>query len=502
MAWAGATFLPFLVIALRALVDRGHAYLNGDFALLDMQVRGALRWQELVGVYSRFGWHHPGPLYLYLISLVERITGPTHGAQAQVAMAALIGGASLAGTVLVMGRLGGESGAAAAGLVSAVLGIAAGVTLASPWNPYVVVFPVVLLGVVGVAATRGSAIAWAGALVLSTFVIETDVGTALFALSVLVVSGVMLLRRRVRSGPAPPRRELVVAGVLVAVALVWWVPPLVDQFDGSGNVSALARFFVHAHGRAGLVAGAATAGTAEVASVGVAPPLFAVPSHAAGLLRLGALGALSVGLLVWSRRARDDLAFALSVVSAGGSVIAVIAGAGIVGAPFPYLMAWSAGVAATGLLALAVLGMRAAARRWTRAPVWTDALAGAALVAFFVWSLFATPVARLDNPEVAAAWNALAPHVLHDSRGIEVDQRATGLLLLVSPMWGVVDELDQHGLAPRVSAQWASHVAARYVTRHPGPVVVVLYPPSGDAMRLPGYVGHTRYADIVVVRRP
>lgn len=503
LVWAGAAFLPFVVLAVRALANRHHVFLNGDFALMDIQVREALRWKALVGVYSRFGWHHPGPMYLYLVSFTERITGPSFGAQAQVATAALIGGASVGGTVLVMGRLGGRLGAAAAAVAAAGVGIATGSAFGSAWNPFVVVFPTLLLGVLGVAAARGSLPAWAGTVVVATFVVQTDVGTGLYALAVVVGSGALLVRRRLHDGRWRESPRWPVTLALVGVALAAWVPPIIDQFSASGgNLGHIASFLARGHGRAGLVVGGATAGTAETASVGLSSPLFAVASHAWGLVRLGALAVTATTLLVWSRRAGDDVAYALSVVFSVGTLIAVLTAAGIVGAPFLYLMAWSGGISDVALVALAVLCARAAASRWSTAVTVTGVIGAVSMGAFLAWSVFATPLARVENTEVAAAWKVVAPRIDPGVRGVYVEQRTTGLYVIAGPMWGLVDELDQRGFDPRVGRSWTNVVGKTYVAASPGPVSVVLYAPAPAVSRLPGFAGHTPYADIVIVRRP
>src|SRR5262249_39968242 len=39
---------------------------TADGAILELYTLQALKGRLLVGPYSRFGWHHPGPLYFYL----------------------------------------------------------------------------------------------------------------------------------------------------------------------------------------------------------------------------------------------------------------------------------------------------------------------------------------------------------------------------------------------------------------------------------------------------
>ena len=57
-----------------------------DIAVLEMYVRNALTGSLLVGPYSRFGWHHPGPLYFYLIAPLYRAAGSQAIAMVQAAL--------------------------------------------------------------------------------------------------------------------------------------------------------------------------------------------------------------------------------------------------------------------------------------------------------------------------------------------------------------------------------------------------------------------------------
>ncbi|HET6793145.1 MAG TPA: hypothetical protein VFH45_01810, partial [Acidimicrobiales bacterium] len=60
---------PFVLLAVRVVAQRRHVYLQGDFALIDLQARRALHWAQDTGVYDRFGWRHPGPAWPYAVSL-------------------------------------------------------------------------------------------------------------------------------------------------------------------------------------------------------------------------------------------------------------------------------------------------------------------------------------------------------------------------------------------------------------------------------------------------
>ncbi len=512
--WAAAATVPMMIVAVRALFSGGHIYLNGDFALMDIQVRAALHGSLSVGVHGRYGWHHPGPLYLYLISIVERLTGTNHGAQAQVATAALIGAGSLFGTVLVIGRLGGTSAAAVSAVVVAGVVIASGSSLGSPWSPNVVVLPVLLLGVLALAAARGSPVAWAAAVLVATLVVQSDVETTLYAVVAVAGSGMLLVRRRRRGqrGATSAARHPWMVGALLVLAVVSWIPPLVNEASPSGgNLTAIARFLLHARGRAGFVTGAATAASTEVSSIGLKAPAFATASMATGMLRLAVIVLVAATLLLWARRVRDELAFGLAVAFAVGTVTAVISAAGIVGPPLLYLMTWSSGVGDIGVLALVLLCARSIATHWSlNDAVAVVHVAGAiAVSSFVVVSLRASPVARLHNGEVESTWKVVSPRLDADepihsngggqhAEGVFVAQHTTGVVALAGPLWGLVDELDLHGFRPRVGRQWLSTVGASYVVSGSEPVTVGLYPPTAHSTHLVGFVGRTPYADVVI----
>ena len=312
---------PFLVIAGRALAYRGHIYLRSDWALADIQVHRAMRWNLLVGVYDRFGWHHPGPIYLYLVALFEEIVGRSHGGQAQIIAAALITGLSVAGIVLVMGRLRGSLGAAAA-VITMVIATVATSGLQSPlvlaWTPYVVVMPVALVGVLCIAASLGSRTALAAAVLVGSFATQTDVSTAPVVITFLVAAGIAYLLRTHRPTERPkpeavPTRWLarLPTPLLLITAGVSWIPPIIQEFTGApGNLTLLTRFFLHEHhAHAGFPMSAASTGWAETAVLGVTAPLLVTSKFAGWFLLLG-VGLVATVVVAGSVRRRDPVALA------------------------------------------------------------------------------------------------------------------------------------------------------------------------------------------------
>jgi len=79
-------------------------FASGDQAIIEMYADGIPASLPLVGAYSRLGFHHPGPMLHYLVSL------PVHlfGAYGMNLTAAAVAIACLAGLLMVMYRRGGQ----------------------------------------------------------------------------------------------------------------------------------------------------------------------------------------------------------------------------------------------------------------------------------------------------------------------------------------------------------------------------------------------------------
>src|ERR1017187_9572233 len=66
-----AALFLLLILALNADVFRKPIIEDGDFAANSLIVQQAKHLHLLVGHYSRWGFHHPGPAYWYLFALGE-----------------------------------------------------------------------------------------------------------------------------------------------------------------------------------------------------------------------------------------------------------------------------------------------------------------------------------------------------------------------------------------------------------------------------------------------
>lgn len=350
VAWlfALAVVLP---VAVTGVAGAARAWLPaGDWAVLELRTRdvgGPLT--PLVGPYSRFGWNHPGPLLFWVLALPYRATGAA--SSGLLLGAAAVNAAALGGLVLFAWRRGRLAlvalTAALVGLMATHLGPA---FLRDPWNPSVTVLPFLLFVVLAWSAVEGDPSALPPGAVVGSFLVQAHVGFGLLVavLTAWAVAGFLRRRREaVRAGaPAAP-------GCSVRSATWWtvgllalcWLPVLVDQVGGTGNLGALV---AHFGSGAAPTTGFATAAGIVARELGdVAPWLGgAEPGGSDGALIPASLWSLLVpvgafaGATLAAHRAGERPAVRL----AGTVLVAAVAGwasvARINGEVFAYLVRW------------------------------------------------------------------------------------------------------------------------------------------------------------------
>src|SRR5205823_3856103 len=270
--------------------------------------------------------------------------------------------------------------------------------------------------VLGAAAAAGSPAAFAGCLVVGSYLVQTHLATAPVVAAVVVLAAARGLRGASR------RRLGVLVGAGVVLAALW-VPPLVQQFRGSpANLSATVRFFTTSHpdqdaGVDHRLATAAGQTTAELAVLpagrtprpGLLPP--AGPGRW-GVVVAGLLVAAGVAVAGWRRR-RSFLA-ALGAVSLAGTAVAMWSTTRIVGPVLPYLLLWTsvlllpAWIGAVVLVAPGPVGAERAAPR--RALGWGLDLVAVALAAALGWSMARAPLPPVPHdPRVAGVERLARP---------------------------------------------------------------------------------------------
>jgi len=209
---------------------------TGDNAIIERTVRQVGAQAVLLGPYSRFGWHHPGPAMFYLLAAPYRLLG-----QASVALPLamlVLNGACVVGIGLVLYRRAGTV-AMVWGLVvlAAYLHAQRPGFLVDEWNPYLPLLPCCLGVLLCWSLVAGERWPLPVCVAIGTLCVQSHVGYAIGVAAVgsataVGLMGALLVRRH---DPSPSvaagswRRPLVVAGGVTALL---WAPVLVQQLTG------------------------------------------------------------------------------------------------------------------------------------------------------------------------------------------------------------------------------------------------------------------------------
>ena len=205
----------------------------------------------LIGLYSRDGWSHPGPILFYLLAVPYRLTG---GSSVGLQLGALlINGAAIVGMALVARRRGGTPlllcTLLGCGLLVRTLGPD---FVRDPWVCYITVIPFGLMVLLSWSMACGDTWALPVGAGVASYLAQTHVGYVALAVPVAGL-GCGLLSCGWPSdadgavtppaGPAPrccgPRRAH-----LGRRRAVLWLPPLIDEFGSApGNLSQILRWF-------------------------------------------------------------------------------------------------------------------------------------------------------------------------------------------------------------------------------------------------------------------
>jgi hypothetical protein len=558
--------VPFAIILVRLLAAPGqHIYLPDDLALIDLHTRRALQWKQQLGVFDHNGWNHPGPAYFYLLSLSYRVIGS--GAKAMYVGATLINALAAAACVGVVRHRTTPARALWAALWLAVLGIVLAMVgpssvaysegslggLVSPWNPMVVIFPLVLFILLSASAFDRSTVSLVAALVVGSFVVQANISAIPLVAAVLVVTVVgwvastLVDRRRSRAsgiyedrGDAtgarvdatadnesdravvdgrtrlPRQRLWTVVGLVVFV--VMWIPPVIQQLTNNpGNFTLIYRFFTTGYPqyplKTGLKAMATIYGTlvegpAEIMNANLA----ARPNHAAvvTLVTIVILGA-SVATVLVGYRQRCRFAVGIGGLTVVGFVVMVVAVVHIEGPAYGYLVVWAVSVPVAALIGVGTLRSPTPSSTSARPPVLVRtpvrltacAVGILASVAFCVRVVAIPPLSSVSDPQVGQLAALVAPS-LKTGGSVFVNDSGAGKvgyqrLLNVEKFIGLINQLDERGYHPRVNSFWKAQFGPGFQSTGTESHSVELrtWSPASPALR--GYVG--RVGDLAVTVR-
>ena len=241
-----AITIPFLVgIVWRISASDDPPFPSFDPALLELGVRAVGNHSVLVGPYSRFGWNHPGPLYLYWLAVPYRLLGSSYPALAVGAV--VINLAASLGLVLVACSVAVALHSRSwSGVVVVAYLAAAGPVAFDTWNPWVTILPFALMLLLAWAFACADFWALPVLAGVSTFLVQTHVAYVGPVAAVVVGAVVVValdarrMRRDARAWPARRRTLVRSAGAAGVVLVVLWIPPIVDQLvHEPGNLRQL-----------------------------------------------------------------------------------------------------------------------------------------------------------------------------------------------------------------------------------------------------------------------
>ena len=527
------TLLAVLIVVIPWLVALIHVVLTApssialpdDLALIELHTRRAMHLSQQLGVFDHYGWSHPGPTYFYLQALPGWLLGSS--ARALFVGAALIGALSSLAIVWVVERRAGalralvaSGGLAWLGFLLTAHGPAALTysegrlgALVSPWNPMVVIIPLLLVLVLVAAAWDGSGCSALAAVLVGSFVVQTDISTTP-VVGLVVACGIVgwVLARRGHPLEASARRRWLGAATAVGIVVVW-IPPLIEEATGHpGNMTLLWRFFTTPHASLSFTESlhTAVAGLA-VATVGpgeIMSSILGGPPHHGLLAVVTAIGSLAAGVcsLVLGLRARRRFAAGLGAASVVGLCGLVLGASHIVGFAFGYLVIWACVLPVAAALSVLLLeapaGLRSTqARRVGRFVV--VGLASLAGVMMLVGVLTLPPVSATADPQVAALTRVVVGSVPAGSV-VEIEDAGAGSsatqLLDVERFFGLINQLDKAGYQPKVNSFWQSQLGPSYVAGTGVRHVVTLSTWTAASESHAGYVG--RVGDMAVMITP
>jgi hypothetical protein len=214
LTWAGSfVVLTALLLARNSYLLSARIYEDSDFAANTISVLQAKRFTLLTGNYSKEGFYHPGPAFLYVMAggesffhdFLHVVPTPWNG---QMLAILLLNAALLAACLAVIARHDGSLVTVLTCLTALLLAIAVHpLTVNSAWMPYAYFAPTLLLLVSAASVATGQT-ADLPLLALSALLcINGQAEFLLFAPSVVVVAlaALIVTRRRLpgRASPAP-----------------------------------------------------------------------------------------------------------------------------------------------------------------------------------------------------------------------------------------------------------------------------------------------------------
>lgn len=234
-------------------VARGHAVFASvhdkvcDYGADGLQIIRASHLHECLGPYSRFRFHHPGPISFYYFAAMERLV-PIGWGQGAHLLYQLLLNVGLLGWILHVTYRSTRRASMALCLGSLIVLVMSGVTgmaFFDPWAPVATILPFLLFAVAAASVATGYTRHVLPLSVGATVSVQNQVGFVPSVLFVLLLTAVLFLQRyRYRTAGLSGRdiAALALAAIFVGAS---FAPPLHEELTsrGGGNFSMLYSFF-------------------------------------------------------------------------------------------------------------------------------------------------------------------------------------------------------------------------------------------------------------------
>ncbi len=234
---------------------------HGDLALIELSTVKAARFEQILGPYSRFKMHHPGPALFYWLAPFHQLGGQRYGALCLGILA--LNAAAFATLALVPWRLAKSAGLLLAAPFLALLALHGGPPLLwSIWNPEAAVLPFAASAICAFAVAAGRPNFLPAGVFFGLFAAQCHV-LYLPPVAALWLAALALAIRHGRGRPLP--RCALAASAAIALSMLW--PVALEEWRGEpGNISLILHLKGatedKALGREALAPGAAAAAEA------------------------------------------------------------------------------------------------------------------------------------------------------------------------------------------------------------------------------------------------
>lgn len=239
---AAAPVLPYLFFLLVHGVPRYSLF--SDFALIEHEARHVWTGDTLLGLGSRFGWHHPGPLFFYFVAPFIKLFGEAStGLFVGTCVLSML---AIVVPVIAMRLVAGRAHAIAGVVVMLAWLAAFGNVAANPWNRTVIALPLVAYFILIALVAKGSSAcaipgAFFGALVIETHISTVTTVGALGVLAVIAFGAGRLITRTKMA-----RADWMRLGSAVLVLGLALSPIAIEERStrhfGDGNITRLLEF--------------------------------------------------------------------------------------------------------------------------------------------------------------------------------------------------------------------------------------------------------------------